>query len=359
MLPAADGSLPSMAEPSWGARLRHYLVVTSNGFVMGLFGSLIAGTILAQLGKSFGVPWLAQIGQVAQYAMGPAIGFGIAWSLRAVPLVSAAAIASGAIGAGTVVMGTPPTVRIGEPVGAYLAAIAAVEVGRRIAGRTPVDIVLTPSVALLAGGAVGLTIAPVVARFITAIGDAINSATALQPFWMGIVLSVSMGLVLVSPTSSAALAIAMGLEGLAAGASLAGGTAQMVGFGCGTFMANGANGLIAQAIGTAKLQLPNIIAKPAILVPTTLVSVLAGPLSTEVFGIQTTSVGAGMGSAGFVGQIATLSVMGAAAWPGILIVQFAVPALLTPMLFLLMFRRGWLSHADVKLPEGHGPRRAD
>jgi hypothetical protein len=346
-----------MAAMSWGARLRHYLVVTSNGFVMGLFGTLIAGVILAQIGKSFHLDWLAQIGQIAQYAMGPGIGFGVAWSLSAVPLVTAAAVASGTIGAGTVVLGAPPTVKIGEPVGAYLAAIAAVEVGRRLAGRTPVDIVLTPSLALLAGGAVGVTVAPIVARFITSIGNAINHATTLQPLLMGIVISVTMGLVLVSPTSSAALSIAMGLEGLAAGASLAGGTAQMVGFGFGTFLVNGTDGLFAQAIGTAKLQLPNIIAKPAILLPTTLVSVIAGPLSTEVFGIQTTSVGAGMGSAGFVGQIATLSVMGSAAWPGILVVQFALPALLTPLLFAAMLRRGTIQPADVRLPEGHGPRR--
>lgn len=344
----------AQASNSWGARARHYLVVTSNGFVIGLFGSLIAGVILAQFGTLLEQVWLVKLGTIAQYMMGPAIGFGIASVLKAKPLVTAAAIAAAAIGAGTVVFDPPTsTVKIGEPVSAYVAAVVAIEVGSRVAGRTPIDIVLTPMATLLAGGLAGIWIGPYVAAAISWFGGQINRGTELAPLLMGIVLAVVIGWVLVSPTSSAALAIAMGLSGLAAGAAMCGGAAQMVGFGFGTLRHNGINGLFAQGIGTAKLQLPNIIARPAILIPTTIVSAICGALSTTVFQLQSTSVGAGMGSAGLVGQIATLSVMGAQAWPGILVLNLALPALLTPLLVIWCERRGWFTPADVVLPAPH------
>ncbi|MGV1003178.1 MAG: PTS sugar transporter subunit IIC [Candidatus Nanopelagicales bacterium] len=339
---------------SWGARARHYLVVTSNGFVVGLFGTLIAGVILTQFGTLLEQDWLVKIGTIAEYMMGPAIGFGIASALHAKPLVTAAAIGAAAIGAGTVLFDPPTsTVRIGEPVSAYVAAVVAIEVGSRVAGRTPIDIVLTPVITLMAGGLAGIRIGPYLADAIGWVGDQINRATELQPLLMGITVAVAIGWVLVSPTSSAALAIAMGLGGLAAGAAMCGGTAQMVGFGFGTLRQNGLNGLFGQSLGTAKLQLPNIIAKPAILIPTTIVSALCGALSTTVFHLESTSVGAGMGSAGLVGQIATLSKMGSAAWPGILVLNLAIPALLTPMLMVACERRGLFRSAHLVLPAQH------
>jgi hypothetical protein len=211
-----------------------------------------------------------------------------------------------------------------------------------------VDIVLVPAATIVAGGAVGVVAGPAVARMMYWLGSAINAAAALHPFPMGIVLSVAMGMILTLPISSAALSISLGLSGLAAGASTTGCCCQMIGFAVASFRENGTGGLIAQGLGTSMLQIPNIIRNPWIWVPPTAAAAVLGPLSTVVFRMENSPVGAGMGTSGLVGQVSTLAVMGSSAWPGILLLHFLLPAVLSLLFSEILRRTGHIRPGDMK-----------
>ncbi len=234
-------------------------------------------------------------------------------------------------------------------VGALGASLAGAEFSRRIAGKTGMDIVLVPAGTILVGGLTGVVAGPFIAGMMYWIGNAINVATTLRPIPMGILVSVMMGVALTLPISSAALAISLGLSGLAAGASTTGCCCQMIGFAVASYRDNGVGGLFSQGLGTSMIQIPNIIRNPWIWIPPTLASAVLGPVSTVFFRMENSRVGAGMGTSGLVGQVSTLETMGAAAWPGILLLHFLLPAALSLLFAEILRKTGRIRPGDMKL----------
>lgn len=335
-------------------RVRDYIVNVLNGMAWGLFSSLLIGLIIKQIGTLTGLTPLVTFGTVAQCLMAPAIGVGVAYVLRAPALVMMSAATVGAIGGGTISMEEAGLVcHVGEPAGAFVAALIAVEVGRRVAGHSKVDIVLVPLVTITVGGIAGITISPVFSALLKDLGELINAATELQPLPMGILVAVMMGMILTLPISSAALAIALNLSGLAAGAATVGCCANMIGFAIISYRENGPGGLIAQGIGTSMLQVPNIIKKPWIWLPAIVASAILGPCSTLLFKMTSNAAGAGMGTSGLVGQFATLEVMGYSprVFLSIAILHFIAPALISMAVYLPMRRTGLIKDGDLRLQD--------
>lgn len=332
--------------------IRNYLVKVFNGMALGLFSSLIIGLIIKQLGTIFNAQWMISFGEIAQLLMGPAIGAGVAYGVGAPSLAIFASVVTGAIGAGTISFeGGVAIIKIGEPVGAFVAALVGAEFSKLLGGKTKVDIVLVPLSTILLGGLAGSYIAPFISSFMTLIGNMINIATELHPLPMGIIVSVVMGMVLTLPISSAALAISLGLSGLAAGASTVGCATQMIGFAVASFRENGFGGFIAQGIGTSMLQVPNIIRNPKIWIPPTLASAILGPISTVIFKVEGNMIGAGMGTSGLVGQFATIEVMGSGGktLTAILLLHFILPGILSFIIAEWMRKTGHIKEGDMKL----------
>lgn len=242
----------------------NYVINTFNGMAYGFFASLIIGTILKQLGTLVHVEQLVTWGTVAGYLMGPAIGVGMGYAIDAKGLNLISAVIAGAIGAGTFNNG----VQAGNPISAYVAVLAAIEVTRLIQGKTPIDILLVPFVSICIAGLVTQFVGPYLTQMITWIGSVINDGVSLQPLFMSIVVGVLMGMALTAPISSAAIGIMLGLDGLAAGAALAGCCAQMIGFAMMSIEDNDIGDVIAIGIGTSMLQFKNIIRRPVIWLPT-------------------------------------------------------------------------------------------
>ncbi len=336
--------------------IREYLIKTLNGMALGLFASLIIGLILKQIGDFTGLDQLVHYGKMAQFMMGPAIGGAVAYSVGAPPLGIFASIVAGAIGAGSLKVTDTGAfmASIGEPMGAFVAALCAAEFSKVIAGKTKVDIVLVPALTIIVGGLVGTTISPWIAMIMRALGEVINTATVLHPIPMGIIVAILMGMILTLPISSAALAISLGLSGLAAGASLIGCSAQMIGFAVISYRENGFGGFIAQGLGTSMLQVPNIIRNPLIWVPPTLVSGIIGPLGTTIFKMESNSIGAGMGTSGLVGQFGTIAAMSETTPMSEIVLKmgllhFVLPAILSLIVSEFMRKRGMIKSGDMKL----------
>lgn len=332
--------------------IRNYLVKILNGMALGLFSSLLIGLIIRQIGSLFDIGFLVTFGNIAQKLMGPAIGAGVAYSVGAPPLGIFASVVVGAIGAGSISFdGATAIINTGEPVGAFVSALIAAEFSKLISGKTKVDIVLVPFSAILVGGLVGTYIGPYMVMIMNFFGGIINRATELHPIPMGIIVSVVMGIVLTLPISSAALAISLGLSGLAAGASTVGCAANMIGFAVASFRENGIGGFIAQGIGTSMLQMPNIIKNPLIWIPAIVASAILGPISTRIFQMEGTPMGAGMGTSGLVGQFATIDAMGASPRTLILILlmHFILPGLISFIVSEWMRKKGLIKPGDMKL----------
>lgn len=280
---------------------KRYLVDAMSFMALGLFSSLIVGLIITQLSK---IPHLEILGAFSEVlsasspVVGAAIGAAIAYGLKSKPLVVFSCIAVGAFG-----------YQLGGPVGAYVSALVANEIASLVAGKTKIDIVVTPLVTIITGGFVSTFAGPFLSDMMTGLGDIINSATQLHPFPMGISVSVIVGLVLTAPISSAALCIMLGLEGIAAGAAAVGCCAQMVGFAVTSYKANGIGGLISQGLGTSMLQFGNIMKHPQIALAPTLAGAVLGPVSTCILKMTNTPSGAGMGTSGLVGQFGAYSAM--------------------------------------------------
>ncbi|NMB45689.1 MAG: PTS sugar transporter subunit IIC [Firmicutes bacterium] len=328
-----------------------YAANVLNAMALGLFASLIVGVILEQIGNLLHLDFVVRFGQFAKLLMGPVIGVAVAGGIKAPPLALYAAAVAGALGAGTISLapGAAAIIKVGEPVGALVAALAAAEVGKRIAGKTKLDIILVPVATILVGGLVGERIGPWVSLLMRTLGAIINEATMLHPIPMGIIVSTLMGMILTLPISSAAIAISLGLSGLAGGAATVGCSAQMIGFAVISYRENGAGGLLAQGLGTSMLQVPNIIRNPRIWIPPTLAGAILGPLATRVFFMENIPTGAGMGTSGLVGQIGTIAVMGTGAWAKILLLHFILPALLAYLIAIPLRRIGWIQEGDMKL----------
>ncbi|HLR35826.1 MAG TPA: PTS sugar transporter subunit IIC [Tissierellales bacterium] len=335
-----------------GNKIKEYLINVFNGMALGLFSSLMTGLIIKQIGGFLKVDLIITFGEITQYMMGPAIGAGVAYSLNAPPLGIFASVATGAIGAGTIGLNSGElAIQVGEPVGALVAVLVGAEFSKLIQGKTKVDIVLVPISTVLVGGLTGYYIAPAVSGLMTFIGNIINFATELQPIPMGILVSILVGIALTLPISSAALAISLGLNGLAAGAATVGCCAQMIGFAVASYEDNGFGGFIAQGIGTSMLQIPNIIRNPRIWIPPIIASAILGPISTTVFKMESNMIGAGMGTSGLVGQFALIDTMGSSpkVFISILLMHFILPGVISYLISKWMKENGHIKAGDMKL----------
>ena len=337
-----------------------------SGMASGLFATLIIGTIIQQIGTAIGGnvgDIIFTLGKVAASLMGAGIGCGIAAKFGEKPLVTLSAAVAGMIGAfaskilaGTVVSGAVVSYAgPGEPMGAFVAAYVGIELGRLVAGKTKLDIILTPIVTIGTGAAAGLLAGPYISQFMTWLGSLINWGTEQQPVVMGIVVSVLMGIFLTLPISSAAIGVALGLNGIAAGAAVAGCCANMVGFAVASYRENKFGGLVAQGIGTSMLQMPNIVKKPIIWLPAIIASAVTGPVSSALLGMVNNSTGAGMGTAGLVGQIMGYQSMTAAgvepavALIEIAAVHFILPAIIAFGVSEAMRKLKIIKSGDMKL----------
>lgn len=337
-----------------------------SGMASGLFATLIIGTIIQQIGNLISGEmgnYLFLIGKVAAAVTGAGIGCGVAVKLKAGPLVmvSAAvtgmtgAFASKIIGGSILVDGVICFAGPGEPLGAFIAAIVGIYIGRLVAGKTKVDILVTPFACIVSGAAIGLILGPPISAFMTWLGSIINWGTIQVPFLMGIVVSVLMGIILTLPISSAALGVILGLDGIAAGAATVGCCANMVGFAVASFRENKVNGLLAQGLGTSMLQIGNIVKKPIIWLPAIATSAILGPVSTLVFGMTNNPTGSGMGTAGLVGQINAYQTMtGGGMSSGnalfqIILMHFLLPGLLAFLISEFMRKKKWIKYGDMKL----------
>ena len=322
-----------------------YVVDALSYMAMGLFCSLILGLIIKQIALIPGLDFLADIAALLQSApvVGGSIGMAIGYGLKCAPLVTISAVAVGALG-----------YKFGGPIGAYLASIVGLEAGSLVSKRTPVDIIITPLVAVLAGGLFAKYCCSPINEWVMSFGEVINRATTLQPFIMGLVVSVSVGCLLTLPISSAALCISIGIGGLAAGAATAGCCAQMIGFAVISYKDNGVGGLISQGLGTSMLQIGNIVRKPVIWLAPILTSAILGPVSTMWLGMTNNAAGAGMGTAGLVGPLGCWDTMAPTTDPSILLIEiiglyFIAPAVLSLFFHAIMKRLGWVKDGDMKL----------
>lgn len=326
--------------------LKRYFVDAPGAMALGLFSSLIIGLILQQLSKLPYCDFLSIADSVLSAkspVIGAAIGVAISYSLQSPPLVLFSSCATGAFG-----------YMAGGPVGAYLSALIGAEVGALVSKRTPFDILLTPALTIVAGMFVGKWVGPYIHDFMLYLGSVINQATELNPFFMGIIVAVIVGMALTLPISSAALCIMLNLDGLAAGAATVGCCSQMVGFAVISYRDNGFQGLLSQGLGTSMLQIPNIICRPQIWIAPIITSALLGPLSTIVFKMTNSSIGAGMGTSGLVGQITTFIQMKGSMSDAYLIaliigLQIILPGILAFAIDSVIRRQGWVKNGDMKL----------
>ena len=335
--------------------VKRYLIDALGAMAQGLFASLLIGTIISTLGTQLGIEILVTVGTYAKAAVGPAMAVAIGYALQASPLVL---FSLAAVGAAANELGGA-----GGPLAVLVVTIFAAEFGKAVSKETKIDIIVTPFVTVFVGVCLSIWWAPGIGTAASAVGNAIMWATELQPFFMGIIVSVVVGIALTLPISSAAICAALGLTGLAGGAALAGWCAQMVGFAVLSFRENKWGGLFAQGIGTSMLQMGNIVKNPRIWLPAILTSAITGPIATCVFRLQMNgaAVSAGMGTCGLVGQIGvytgwiadidagTKAAVTAMDWAGLVLVSFILPGLLC-FLFGKLFRRiGWIKEGDLTL----------
>lgn len=327
-----------------------YAIDAMSAMAQGLFASLLIGTIFNTLGNLSGVETFNSLGGFASSVAGPAMAIAIGFALKAPPLVlySLAAVGYAANSEGGA----------GGPLAVLVIAIVAAELGKAVSKETKVDILVTPAVVVGAGCLLAMLTAPAIGAAASAVGSFIMWATELQPFLMGIVVAVVVGIALTLPISSAAICAALGLTGLAGGAALAGCCAQMVGFAAISFRDNGWGGVVSQGIGTSMLQMGNIMRKPIVWVPPIVASAVCGPVATCVFALQQNgpAIASGMGTCGFVGPIGLYSgwvdagvVPGAFEWLGMALVCFVLPALVSLVVAGFMRKMDLLADGDLIL----------
>ena len=336
-----------------------------SAMAQGLFATLIIGTIIQQIGTLLGGTagdMIFVIGKVAASLTGAGIGAAVACRFRESPLVVVSAATAGMTGAfaskllagAVMVEGAMVYAGPGEPLGAFIAAYVGIVCGHLVSGKTKVDILVTPLVTIGTGSAVGLILGPPISEFMAWLGSIVNWGTEQQPFLMGIIVSVLMGMILTLPISSAALGIILNLSGLAAGAATIGCCCNMVGFAVASYRENKVGGLLAQGIGTSMLQVPNIVRKPIIWIPAIFSSAVLGPVGTMVLHMTSNATGSGMGTAGLVGQIMTWQTMiqtepATVVLIKILAIQIILPAIITLGASEFMRKRGWIKFGDMKL----------
>lgn len=346
----------------------HIFIDGLTGMAWGLFSTLIIGLIIEQIGKLVGDclvgNTLIMFGKICSILTGAGIGVGVAIKYKSSNFVTLSAAGAGLIGAyaskiitgsifvnGSIVLSGP-----GEPLGAFLASFVGITFGNLASGKTKVDIIVVPLVTIILGGAVGLLVGPSISSMMSALGNLINWSVEKQPFVMGILVSIIMGMILTLPISSAALAIILNLSGLAAGAATVGCSANMIGFAVASYKENKVSGLLSQGLGTSMLQVPNIMKKPIIWLPAIVASAILGPLSTMVFKMTNNSSGAGMGTSGLVGQFMTWQTMSGVEnhltlLIKILLLHFILPGLIAYVVSLIMRKKGIIKEGDMKLEQ--------
>ena len=333
-----------------------------SGMAYGLFSTLIIGTIICQIASLVGDNVVGQyinaIGSIAKTITGAGIGVGVAVKLKASPLTTISATVAGMVGAFPNIsleafsIGAP-----GEPLGAFIAAYVAIEVGYFISGKTKLEIILTPLCCVLAGAAAGLLVGPYISAAMNWVGSLINIEVEKNPIIGGMIVSVVIGILLTLPISSAAIGFLTGIKGLAAGAATIGCCCNMVGFAVISYRENKMGGLIAQGIGTSMLQMPNIVRKPIIWLPSILASAILGPVSSALLKMVSNPVGSGMGSAGLVGQFMCYSTMVETGFNKvytivlIVITHFILPAVLCLGIAEGMRKLGLIKKGDLKLQD--------
>ena len=331
-----------------------------SGMALGLFSTLIIGTIICQIARLFGDTAIAEylnvMGSIAKTITGAGIGVGVACKLKASPLTTVAAAVTGMIGAfpdvlkESFVLGAP-----GEPLGAFIGAYVAVEIGALIAGKTKVDIIITPLGCILGGAVVSYLVGPYITIAMHWLGELVDQNVKEYPILGGMIVSVLMGIILTLPISSAAIGISMNIGGLAAGATTVGCCCHMVGFAVMSYRENKFGGLVAQGLGTSMLQVPNLMKKPILWIPPVLSSAILGPVSAALFKMQSNPVGSGMGSSGLVGQFMAYDTMVANGTEPIIVVleivlmHFVLPAVLTLGIAEGMRKLNLIKHGDLKL----------
>ena len=349
---------------------KRYFIDAMGAMAQGLFCTLLVGTILNTIGQQFHIGFLNAvivtigkgdgavnytIGGLCSAMVGPGMAVAIARALNAPPLVLFSLIP---VGFATNYMGDA-----GGPLAVLFVAIVAAELGKAVSKETKIDILVTPIVTVLVGVGFAALIAAPVGRAASAVGQAIMWATELQPFFMGIIVSVVIGVALTLPISSAAICAALGLTGLAGGAAVAGCCAQMIGFAVMSFPENRWGGLAAQGLGTSMLQMGNIVRNPKVWIPPTLASAITGPLATCLFRLEMNGapVSSGMGTCGLVGQIGvytgwvndvaagTKAAITGMDWLGLVLISFVLPAVLTWLIAIPLRKWGWIKDGDLKL----------
>ncbi len=344
----------------WKKYLNEIFIDGLSGMALGLFSTLIIGTIIAQMGSLIGGTagsYLVAVSNVAKSLTGAGIAVGVACKFKEGPLVTVSAGVVGMIGAfpGVTAMESFVLGKPGEPLGAFIAAIVAIKVGHLAAGKTKIDIIVTPLISIFAGAAAGFLAGPPISAFMTWLGQLVNINVEAHPVLGGIIVSVLMGMILTLPISSAAIGVSMGLSGLAAGAATIGCCCNMVGFAVASYRENKMGGLVAQGIGTSMLQVPNIVRKPMIWLPAILSSAILGPVASALLHMTSTPVGSGMGSAGFVGQFAAYASMTEGGMGSlqalllILLMHFLLPAVLTLGFSEIMRKIGLIKQGDMAL----------
>lgn len=334
---------------------KRYGIDALGAMAQGLFASLLIGTIIATLGERLGIELLETIGGYAKTVTGEAMAVAIGYSLHCPPLVLFSLVT---VGHAANTLGGA-----GGPLAVLIIAVIAAEFGKAVSKETKIDIIVTPLVTIAVGAVLATVCAPAIGSVASAVGRAIMWATELQPFLMGIIISVIVGIALTLPISSAAICAALSLTGLAGGAALAGCCTQMVGFAVMSFKENGWGGFFAQGIGTSMLQMGNIVKKPQIWLPPIIASAIVGPIATCVFQLKMNgaAVASGMGTCGLVGQIGvytgwlndiaegTRAAITMWDWAGLICISFVLPALITYLIGVGFRKAGWIKENDLKL----------
>lgn len=338
---------------------KRYGVDALGAMAQGLFASLLIGTIVGTLGTQLGIDVFVQVGDFAKetHVVGAAMACAIGWALHCPPLVLFSLIT---VGSATNELGGA-----GGPLAVLIITVIAAELGKAVSKETKIDILVTPFVTIFSGCMLAAWCAPAIGAAASAVGQIIMWATDLQPFLMGVVVSVVVGVALTLPISSAAICAALGLTGLAGGAAVAGCCAQMIGFAVMSFRENRWGGLVSQGLGTSMLQMPNIVRNPRIWIPPTLASAIIGPIATCVFGLQMNGapVSSGMGTCGLVGQIGVYTGWisptnnaapvspGMMEWLGLILISFVLPAILSVIFCEILRKMGWIKENDLKLED--------
>ena len=339
---------------------KRYGIDALSAMAQGLFCSLLIGTIIKTLGQQLDIKFLTDIGSYAMSVSGPAMAVAIGYALQADPMVlfSLTAVGWAANAEGGA----------GGPLAVLIIAIIAAECGKAVSKETKIDLLVTPAVTIIIGVALAKLIAPPIGTAANAFGVIIDNATKLQPFWMGIAVSVLVGIALTLPISSAAICSVLGLTGLAGGAAVAGCCAQMVGFAVMSFKENRWGGLVSQGLGTSMLQMPNIVKNPKVWIAPIITSAITGPIATCLFKLEMNgaAINSGMGTCGLCGPIGVWTgwlapsemavSKGASAisptfynWLGLILISIVLPAVICPLINMLCRRQGWVKDGDLLL----------